>query len=153
MGVMMFTFIVWEIYGFGVFSYVFQCFCLGNCGEPWILWFFVGFLDGFASEESDATLQASIWSLRLLSDAPGLKASKRHNVLLVARSVSITAARAWVAATSALWAAWHLGGSSQRPSGSCECFGGSHERLRGSSRRLGGGLQRFRRSCVGQIFN
>ena len=106
--------IVCEIYGFFGFSWFFQCFCLGNCGEPWILWFLLGFLDGFASEESDATLQASIWSLRPPSDAPGFIASKRDSVLLVARSVSITAARAWVAATSALWAAWHFCGSSQR---------------------------------------
>ena len=76
---------------------------------------FFGFLDGFASEESDATLQASIWSLMPPSDIPGLIASKRHSVLLVALTVCITAARAWAAATSALWAARHLCGNSQRP--------------------------------------
>ena len=114
---------------------------------------FFGFLDGFASEESDATLQASIWSLMPPSDIPGLIASKRHSVLLVACSVDITVARAWVATTSTLWAAWHPSGSSQRPSSSCEGLGGSHERLRGSSRRLDSGSQRFRHSCVGQFSN
>ena len=38
---------------------------------------FFGFRDGFASGKSDATLQASIWSLRLPSDTPSFIASKR----------------------------------------------------------------------------
>ena len=94
--------IVCEIYGFFGFSWFFQCFCLGICGGSMDFMVFFGFLDGFASEESDATLQTSIWSLMLPSDIPGLIASKRHSVLLVAPTVCITAARAWAAATSAL---------------------------------------------------
>ena len=46
-----------------------------------------------------------------------------------------------------LGAMWRLGGSSQRPRGSCEHVDGNRERLRGCSRRLDGGSQRLRSSC------